>query len=196
MVETLPTDEELYRAMRLNDRKAFNLLYERYWELVYKKAFSYLHDTEAAGEITNDIFLNIWLKRDVLEIITFQNYLTAAARYRVYNHLKAKKRLALTYVEDYKSLKEEQTSTQQEDTFMPSEIYQWVNHLLEHLPKRCKEIFLLSRIGQLSNSEIATKLEISKRTVENQISIAVKHLRSHFGNFFCFLLLVTTLLKK
>jgi len=196
MVETLPTDEELYRAMRLNDRKAFNLLYERYWELVYKKAFSYVHDTEAAGEITNDIFLNIWLKRDVLDIITFRNYLTAAARYRVYNYLKAKKRLALTYIEDYELLKEKQTSMPEEDIFMPSEVYQWVNRILEHLPKRCKEIFLLSRISHLSNSEIATKLEISKRTVENQISIAVKHLRTHFGNLFCFLLLLTAFLRK
>lgn len=196
MVERLPTDEELYRVVRLGDRKAFNLLYERYWELVYKKAFSYLRDVEAAGEITNDIFLNIWLKREVLEIITFQNYLTAAARYRVYNHLKAKRHLALTYVEDYEALNEKQAVSAQEDPFSSSEIYMQVNRLLEHLPKRCKEIFLLSRIKHLSNSEIAAKLAISKRSVENQISIAVKHIRSNFRNFFSFLLILMFLLKK
>lgn len=170
--------------------------YPAIWELVYKKAFSYLHDTEAAGEIVNDIFLNIWLKSDVLDIITFKNYLTAAARYRIYNHLKAKKKLALSYVEDYETLIDKQTSILPENPFISSEIYQQVYRLLEHLPKRCKEIFLLSRISHLSNSEIADKLEISKRTVENQISIAVKHLRSHFGNLFCFLPIVTIFFKK
>lgn len=182
-----PTDEELYCSVRLGDKKAFNLLYERYWEIVYKKAFSILNDSEAAGEIVNDIFLNIWLKREILDIIAFKNYLTAAARYRVYNHLKVKKSSVVTYVEDYIALPEKQTTSPQVDFYASSEIHQQIYCLLRYLPKRCQEIFLLSRFNHLSNSEIAAKLDISKRTVENQISIAIKYFKSHLGNFFCFL---------
>jgi len=196
MIDRLPTDETLFNAVKTGDRKAFNLLYDRYWELVYKKAFSYLHDAEAAGEIVNDIFLNIWLKREKLNILTFQNYLTAAARYRVYNHLKTKKQNTLMYVENYDTLKNRSFSTTQEEPFSSSEIHQQVNRLLEHLPKRCKEIFLLSRFSHLSNAEIATKFEISKRTVENQLSTAVKHLRNNFHDFIGLILLVYYLLNK
>ena len=54
MIKWLPTDEELYNSVKMGDKKAFNLLYDRYWEILYKKAFSYLHDGEAASEIVND----------------------------------------------------------------------------------------------------------------------------------------------
>jgi RNA polymerase sigma-70 factor (family 1) len=195
MIELLPTDEELYCMVKTGDRKAFNLLYDRYWEVVYKKAFSYLHDADAAGEIVNDIFLNIWLKRDKLNIITFKNYLTTAARYRVYNHLHTKKKNALMYVEDYDTLNVRSFSSQ-EESFSASEIYHRISRLLENLPKRCKEIFLLSRMDHLSNSEIAVKLDVSKRTVENQISKAVKHLRNNLRDVMGLLLLILFLLRK
>lgn len=182
MPERLPTDEELYSAVKSGDRKAFNQLYDRYWETMYKKAYSYLHDTEAAGEIVNDIFLNIWLKRDQLQIITFQNYLLASARYRVYNQLKAKKRQPLLYIENYDELPNTPVVAMREETLLSSELNQQVNRLLDHLPKRCREIFLLSRVNHLSNAEIAEKLAISKRSVENQLSVAVKHLRSNLGS--------------
>jgi len=196
MIDRHPTDEALFAIVKTGERKAFNLLYDRYWELVYKKAFSYLHDGEAAGGIVNDIFLNIWLKRDELNILSFQNYLTAAARYRVYNHLKAKKKDAVLYVEDFDTIKHKPFLTSQDESFSSQEIYQRINLLLDHLPKRCKEIFLLSRFNQLSNSEIAAKLEISKRTVENQISTAVKHLRNNSRDFLGLVLLFHYLLNK
>ena len=196
MIDRLPTDESLFGAVKTGDRKAFNLLYDRYWEIVYKKAFSYLHDADAAGEIVNDIFLNIWLKRETLHILTFQNYLTAAARYRVYNHLKAKKHDALMYVENFDTINHKPFSTLQNDAYSSQEIYKHINRLLNHLPKRCKEIFLLSRFDHLSNSEIAAKLEISKRTVENQLSTAVKHLKNNYTDIIGLLLLVYILLRK
>lgn len=183
MTDRVLTDEELFSAVKNSDRKAFNMLYDRYWEIVYKKAYSYLRDGEVAGEIVNDIFINIWVKKDLLNIITFENYLTASARYGIYNYFKAKKRGALVYIENYDTLKNGPTSNLQDDPFVASEIYQQIIKILEHLPKRCKEIFLLSRFKHLSNSEIAAKLQISKRTVENQLSTAVKHVRSNLSRF-------------
>lgn len=182
MTPTHLTDEELYAALKNNDRKAFDLLYERYWALVYKKAFSYLHDQDACLEIVNDIFLNIWLKRKVSNILIFRNYLTSAARYRVYNVLKTRKTNNLVYVESYEKFENENAERNAGETgITDTEIRSRIDGLLNGLPERCKEIFLLSKIGQLSNSEIAVKLSISKRTVENQISLSVKYLRSRIG---------------
>jgi len=60
------------------------------------------------------------------------------------------------------------------------ELLRELNHYLEKLPKRCQEIFYMSRMDNQSNQEIASRLGISKRTVENQITKALKHLRSCF----------------
>jgi RNA polymerase sigma-70 factor (family 1) len=177
-------DDDLFAAVKSGDRKAFNRLYDRYWEVIYKKSFSYLHDTEACMGIVNDIFVNIWEKRDVLNIITFKSYLTSAARYRVYNAIKANTASRVMYVEDYKKLDDlSVVYNKAENNFEVNELSSDIDKLLDELPARCKEIFLLSRISQLSNAEIADRLSISKRAVENQISLAVKYLKPHLKRY-------------
>lgn len=187
----LPTDDELFAAVRLDDRKAFNLLYDRYWAIVYKKAFLYLHDAEACMGIVNDIFVNIWEKRDALQIISFKNYLTAAARYRVYNHIKAGSTSRLTYVEDYEQLADVgMARNHAEQNIWEVELKKDLDHVLETLPARCREIFVLSRMDQLSNTEIALKLSISQRTVENQLSYALRHLKPFLKQYATMMLVV------
>ncbi|GGA97440.1 MULTISPECIES: RNA polymerase sigma factor [Mucilaginibacter] len=181
---TQQSDEDLFAAVKRNDKKAFTLLYDRYWELVYKKAFSYLHDTDTCMGIVNDIFVNIWEKRDALKIITFKNYLTSSARYRVYNAIKASNTSPVKYVADYEKLDDlSVVYNRAETSFEVNELSTDLDKLLDKLPPRCKEIFLLSRVNQLSNTEIAERLSISKRAVENQISLAVKHLKPHFKHY-------------
>jgi len=184
MNRPLQSDEDLFAAVKRHDKKAFNQLYDRYWELVYKKAFSYLHDSEACMGIVNDIFVNIWKKREVLNIITFKNYLTSAARYRVYNSIKASSASPLKYVENYKKLDDlSVVYNNAESNFKVDELSNDLDKLLDKLPARCKEIFLLSRVSQLTNAEIAERLSISKRVVENQISLAAKYLKPHFKHY-------------
>jgi RNA polymerase sigma-70 factor (ECF subfamily) len=184
MNHTQQTDEDLFAAVKRHDKKAFNQLYDRYWEVVYKKAFSYLHDTDACMAIVNDIFVNIWEKREALNIITFKNYLTSAARYRVYNAIKASSISPVKYVEDYEKLGDlSVVYNNAESNIQENELSSDLDKMLDKLPARCKEIFLLSRVSQLSNSEIAERLSISKRAVENQISLAVKHLKPHFKHY-------------
>jgi RNA polymerase sigma-70 factor (family 1) len=178
MNRLLPPDDELFAAVKLNDQKAFNLLYQRYWALIYKKAFLYLQDSEACMGIVNDIFVNIWEKRGVLNIIIFERYLTAAARYRVYNHIKANNTSRLTYIDDYVKFEDLNIDhNYAESNIYGTELKNDLDLLLGKLPARCKEIFLLSRIDQLTNNEIAIRLSISKRTVENQLSYALKYLK-------------------
>lgn len=178
------TDRELFEAVKQNDLKAFNVLYDRYWARMYKKAFYYLNDESICVDILNDIFLNIWRKRDVLNIVTFENYLTAATRYRVYNAIKIRKESRLELIEDYKNVDHfYRGSNDGEVTIHKTEIYNQLDSLLNSLPKRCKQIFLLSRVRELTNAEISSKLSISKRSVENQLSIAVSYLKSHLRIF-------------
>ena len=196
MIQSLPPDDELFAAVKLNDKKAFNLLYERYWAVVYKKTFLYLHDTEACMGIVNDIFVNIWEKRSALNIITFKNYLTAAARYRVYNFIKANNTSRLTYVEDYEKFANLNTDhNTAESNIYALELNNDLDALLGKLPAKCKEIFLLSRVNHLTNTEIALKLSISKRTVENQISTALRYLKPYFKHYTTIILAIKLILQ-
>ena len=101
MIKPILTDTELWEAIKLNDKKAFDMLFERYWSVLYTSAYNYLRDTELSANIVHDIFVNIWEKRGVFEISSLKNYLTSAARYHVYKCLKERKRSAVLYVDHY-----------------------------------------------------------------------------------------------
>jgi RNA polymerase sigma-70 factor (ECF subfamily) len=165
--------------VRNDDEHAFAMLFDRYWVRLYKTALRYLKDRENSEEAVHDVFLNIWNRRYQLEIESIPNFLLSAVRYQVYNRMRASKPpvtlvlndLEMGYLPDY---------NQSDHRIKNQELLQELSHYLEKLPKRCQEIFYLSRMDNLSNQEIAGRLGISKRTVENQITMALKHLRSCF----------------
>jgi RNA polymerase sigma-70 factor (ECF subfamily) len=179
MIKPVLSDSELWQAIKLDDKKAFDMLFERYWSVMYTSAYNYLRDSELSAEIVHDIFLNIWQKRKDFQITSLKNYLTSSTRYHVYKSLKARKASAIVYVENYDdeiSIKQENEGEEKLNSIsMESAIQEY----LLQLPKRCREIFLLSRMQNMTNDEIAAHFNISKRTVENQITVALKFLRGH-----------------
>ncbi|HEV2482401.1 MAG TPA: sigma-70 family RNA polymerase sigma factor [Puia sp.] len=185
------TDAELWAAIRGGDESAFRMLYDRYWTVIYSTAFSYLHDRAACAEIVQTIFLGIWLKRQELNIGDFNPYLKAASRYQVYKRLKLKGTLRILYKDPLAESATRATRNQGEDNIRYQELQSSLEAGLQGLPERCREIFLLSRREQLSIAEIAERLDISRRTVENQLTRALQHLRHSLGDLFVILLLVT-----
>lgn len=158
-------------------QKHFNTLFERYWSIVFTTVFYYTKDKDVCNNITHDLFLNIWVKRDVLEIKLFKAYLTTAARYHVYKQNKSAKVVQLTYLESPEKLELGFCRNSADEKLSSLELEGKVNIYLKQLPQRCQEIFVLSRRENFSNDEIATRLGISKRTVENQLTCALKHFR-------------------
>lgn len=188
------TDPELIEAILQNDEKAFNQLFERYWSRVYAIAYRYVKDEEASLEITHDIFLNIWNKRHELQINSFKNYVITAASYHGIRKKQTLRSIPIQYVEDYEYTEDEAYSfnnlsaiNQGETKIWQNEFDSKVDTLLNELPKRCREIYTMSRKDNLSIKEISIRLNISTRTVENQLTNALKHLRTALK---CMLILI------
>ncbi len=189
MPANLPSDATLLNLIKAGDLDSFNILFERYWEKLFATVFSICPDTEVCSEIVHDIFLNLWLRREKLQIEYFQGYITASARYQIYRHLKNIKRKSIEYREDL-DFGNLVAVNDGESNIRYRELEKKVEEELEELPSRCREIFTLSRMQQLTNDEIAARLDISKRTVENQLTYALRHLRlsiRHFLILFFFL---------
>ncbi|WP_395809980.1 RNA polymerase sigma factor [Daejeonella sp.] len=189
MSDKMPSDTILLNRMREGDSASFNALFDRYWEMLYATVFSVCSDREVCSEIVHDIFLNLWLKREKLQIESFKAYIVASARYHVYRHVKNARRKSLEYREDLEyssrvSMNDGELNIHYQD------LEKSVDKELEELPRRCKEIFTLSRREQLSNDEIAIRLDISKRTVENQLTHALRHLRLSMRHFLIIMFVV------
>jgi len=181
MFKALKSDSDLWNEIRNDDGAAFDILFNRYWARMYKIAFRQLNDEESSLEIVHDVFLSLWTRRKELEINKFPNFLLTAIRYQLYSRAKSTK-LSLVFkadMEEADHLSEQNTG---ELRLQDAELKTELDKYLNQLPERCHEIFMLSRIEHLSNQEIAERLGISKKTVENQLTIALKHLRLAFKN--------------
>lgn len=183
------SDSELWEAVVSDDGRAFVMLYNRYWKRLFKTASYYLKDEAAAEEITHDVFVSLWEKRKSSKIENFQHYIQATARYHVYKYLKQAKINLVQYLDQLPETNALQVYNTAANKLGYEELESELAKLLKDLPRRCREIFWLSRINNLSNQEIADKLHISKRTVENQIALAQKSLRATYPQFVVALLI-------
>jgi RNA polymerase sigma-70 factor (family 1) len=171
-------DSELLELMKQGDHKAFELIYNRYAARLYCSAYNLLRDKTICEDLVQELFVSLWIKRNHLKINTLKSYLYAAIRNSVlmvvrsgrgHLDLSLAKELAQTYTTDHQVIEKEITSL--------------LNQSIASLPEKCRQIFFLSRKEQLSNKEIASQLNISAKTVENQITIAIRRLRITFGDF-------------
>lgn len=174
------SDDVLWDAILNDDSKAFAALYDRYWLRLYKTACHYIKDNDACEEIVHDVFIIIWNKRKSLKIEHFASYLNAITRYEVFRHIKATKLSKIEYNENYVEEVTELTFNLGQAKLNDLDFEYVLNEHLKKLPKRCREIFYMSKIQQLTNDEIAKALGITKHTVENQLTVALKHLKTSF----------------
>ena len=187
---TLPaSDINLWNAIRNDDEAAFTVLFNRYWELLYNTSYRYTRDHEVSEEVVLDIFFNIWSRRKRLVITSFQNFFLKAVRYQIHNRGHAPK-LSIAVVDDRVIENFAWEGNKGETRIRESELDEELHSYLHQLPERCQEIFQMSRIENMSNQEISIKLGISKRSVENQIALALKHLRLCFKHIVTIALLL------
>jgi RNA polymerase sigma-70 factor, ECF subfamily len=175
-------------------RPVFESLFKLHYAHLCAYAHNFLKDVEAAEEVVQEVLFKLWVNRETIDIDTsLQSYLFRAVRNTCLNHLKHN-----TIRNNYKVYAERQMEMQQHghtDELIVSELEQKIRQTIEAMPLERRKIFIMSRYDNLKYKEIADKLGISVKTVENQMGSALKFLRDElkdylpwvllfFGNFF------------
>lgn len=173
----------LLKLIKESDEQAFKYLFDAHFVSLCRYINVYLDNYADSEELALEIFMHIWENRNRLEIkLSLKAYLFQAARNRSLNALRDRKAVGPLSEElqdclastDYPALEME-------------ELDRLIREAVDTLPEKCKEVFLKSRQKNLSNQEIATAMNISVKTVEAQITKALKLIRKYLGEGYSYL---------
>lgn len=182
-------EETLIQRLINGDQTAFELLFRFYYPGLVIFASRIVLDPGDAEEIVQDFFVQLWQgRKGVKNSGTLKSYFFTSVKNRALNYLK-KEKISAKVREELKKMVETDR-LYQPDLFIESELQSRIKAAFEKLPPRTGEIFTLSRFRGFSNDLIAEQLDISKRTVETQISNALKILREELKDYMFMLLLI------
>jgi RNA polymerase sigma-70 factor, ECF subfamily len=172
-------EKYLITGLRNKDKAVFDCIFNYYYSGLCTYSLKYIKDKEIIEDIVQDFFVSLWVKSSQINITdSIKSYLFASVKNRCFDYLKHHK------VEEKFSLNTlNNTEENDSNLYVETELREAIASGLEKLPPRCREIFEMSRFKGMKNQEIADKLNISKRTVELQISLALKTLRIELKDF-------------
>jgi len=175
------TTEELFIVKKMieGDIDSFKYFFDKYYNDLCNFVNIYLHDKVLAEEIVQDIFVYLWGNKENLRINTsVKAYLFTASKLKSLNHLRDTRNQKRIIDQLGKSAASDTIDF--DDSLVDTEEFRKIlDAAIEQLPPKCKKIFLLSKKEELSNKEIAEQLGISVKTVENQMTVALKKLREY-----------------
>lgn len=176
------TEELLIRQVRQGDEEAYELIFRRYFKVLSVYAMSYLKDIEIAQDITQDVFVKLYESKESLQIHTsLKSFLYTTIRNRCLDYIKINR-----IHHDHKEIIKHQlagTDVDKSDAVLKAELQEKIYEAINQLPEQRQKIFKLSRIDGKSNQEIATLLNLTKRTVETHISNALKNMKAALAEY-------------
>ena len=169
-------------TLTVGDITAFEMLFRTYYQPLCQYAFTFLRDKEDAEEIVQSTFLMVWEKRETLSIRTsVKPYLYAMVRNACLNVIKHQKIKQKHAGEEIALADRSHDAVAQ--TVASNELEHRINTAVEELPEQCRMVFKLSRFEELKYAEIAAQLNISIKTVENQMGKALKIMREQLKDY-------------
>ncbi|MFK7809302.1 MAG: RNA polymerase sigma-70 factor [Saprospiraceae bacterium] len=176
----MTTDQNLWTKIRADDQKAFRELFDRYYKYLLVTVTNVTRDRTLAKDASQEVFFELWKKRDRLDISSdFKPYLRRAVLNRAFNVLKKQSRF--TAEEEIPEQTLESDSPQR--IMETSDLQTVINESIEQLPERCRMVFTLCRLEGMSHKEIAQQMDISTKTVEHQMTKALKILKSKLNPY-------------
>jgi RNA polymerase sigma-70 factor (ECF subfamily) len=172
----------LQSQVAIGDTRAFRQIFDALFSNLTKFSFSFVHSKEAATEIVDELFVQLWIKRaDIMKINDLRVYLYTATKNASLNYIS--KKAKQIEVEPYENLIVHMTYlVSPEQIMITKEMLQKIKEAVDSLPPRCKLIFKFVREDGLSYSEVAEILGLSVKTIDAQMVIAVARIRGKLMN--------------
>lgn len=162
---------------------SFEMLFRKYFPALMAFSLKYLPNEDDAREVVHHVFINLWEKRDTLDTsFSLKSYLFTSVHHRSLNMLRDRKKF------DYETIPDEGTEYDAQKQVEALELEDQIGIIIESLPEKCREIFKMNRFEGKKYGEIARSLGISVKTVENQMSKALRILREKLVHYLSFLL--------
>jgi RNA polymerase sigma-70 factor (family 1) len=182
MIQEMYTDEQLMIRTSNGDQKALELLFKKYYAQLVRFAKEILHSKDQAEDMVQEVFVKIWDKRESINIHTqIKSYLFVAVKNHCFNQLKVNER---KYWMDETMEDDIRISTPDSSAVIDAkQLDQKIKDAIEALPPKCGLIFKMSRFEEKSYKEIAEALELSVKTVENQMGKALSIMRSSLSGY-------------
>ena len=170
------------------DKIAFEQLFRDYFKPLTLFTKKYVGDLDDAKEIVHEVFLNLWAKRENIDVTkAVKSYLYTSAYNRSLNHLRDSKKFDKNAELEYNS--DNESVWNFSDHLDTAGLEKKINNTIDSLSEKCREVFILSRHEGLKYNEIAEKLNISVKTVESQMSKALSVLRENLKEYMALLIL-------
>lgn len=179
---SLYKDEQLMNEIKAGNMLAFDALYNKYNRKIFNFAVSILKSTEDAENILQDVFLKLWLNRNNIEKGSSVRYYIFSIAYNSSITIIRERMKESRFFETLKRIQNielDPVNLELEYKEMEGRL----NEIIESLPARQKEVYILHKVEGLKYSEIAEKLNISVNTIENHMSRALKTIRERLGNY-------------
>ncbi len=168
-------DELLFQALKSGDQNAFEILFKTHYASLCKRALSIVHESSIAQEIVSDVFMNIWKKREKIEIhSSVLGYLFFSVRNHSLNYLKSRK-MGYVDLEEVSNLLEAGGGDPVEQIISTEFLDEWEERI-KRLPTQRQKVFRLNKLEGYTYREIAQNLNLSENTVRNQVQMAIKSL--------------------
>ena len=176
------------QGVKDSDEKSFRKLYDSLWRPLYIRVYTILRDRQLSEDIIQEVWTDLWQRRNQIENNNIEAYLFAAVRFKAYNEYrnsKNRKIILETLLANFNS----ESHNNIEEYIYQAETKEMLLRCIEILPPKCQKVFQLSRFEGLKNKEISQQLNISQRTVENHISNALKVLKAETSSLITVLIL-------
>ena len=181
------TDTEIKQLLTDNSDQAIEILFRDYFPYLCTIVYKFIPNSQVAEDLAQDIFFDLWKRKDKVQFTgSIKAYLRRSAINKSMNYLRDQKPEAFSESPE----QEVYTPVQIDPSLADRELQQQIDLAIDQLPERCRIIFVLSRFDDLTYNEIGHLLDISPKTVENQIVKALKLLRQSLGPYLSSILLI------
>jgi len=172
----------LIEGLKRRDKVVFDYIFNYYYSSLCAFSMQYLKDRDEAEDLVQDFFVTLWIESQGIEIrSSLKSYLITSIKNRCLDYHKHRK--VIEKYREYILFSNADSDNSADHFFAESELRLAVQKSMEKLSPRCREIFELSRVKGLSNMDISIQLGISKRTVELQVSNALKIFRKELVEY-------------